>query len=96
VSEGIRTPGRWSHNPELYQLSYAHHETKCRRNNSMGRSADVVIYVRMDVQTRPVETEHQTDGCGVVLTCGDYEPSKAFLNAFRADGCVKATTVSSG
>ena len=24
VSEGIRTPGRWSHNPELYQLSYAH------------------------------------------------------------------------
>ncbi len=25
VSEGIRTPGRWSHNPELYQLSYAHH-----------------------------------------------------------------------
>jgi hypothetical protein len=34
VSEGIRTPGRWSHNPELYQLSYAHHKKKCRRNNS--------------------------------------------------------------
>ncbi len=28
VSEGIRTPGRWSHNPELYQLSYAHHTKK--------------------------------------------------------------------
>ena len=26
MSEGIRTPGRWSHNPELYQLSYAHHK----------------------------------------------------------------------
>jgi hypothetical protein len=25
VSEGIRTPDRWSHNPELYRLSYAHH-----------------------------------------------------------------------
>jgi hypothetical protein len=24
VSEGIRTPDRWSHNPELYRLSYAH------------------------------------------------------------------------
>ena len=34
VSEGIRTPGRWSHNPELYQLSYAHHKKNCRRNNS--------------------------------------------------------------
>src|SRR5437867_6839791 len=26
VSEGIRTPDRWSHNPELYRLSYAHQE----------------------------------------------------------------------
>ena len=25
VSEGCRTPNRWSHSPELYQLSYAHH-----------------------------------------------------------------------
>ncbi len=25
MSDGIRTRGRWSHNPELYQLSYAHH-----------------------------------------------------------------------
>ena len=32
VSEGIRTPGRWSHNPELYQLSYAHHKS-CRPAN---------------------------------------------------------------
>jgi hypothetical protein len=26
VSDGVRTRGHWSHNPELYQLSYAHHE----------------------------------------------------------------------
>jgi hypothetical protein len=26
VSEGIWTPDRWSHNPELCQLSYAHHK----------------------------------------------------------------------
>ncbi len=25
VSEGIRTPDHWNHNPALYQLSYAHH-----------------------------------------------------------------------
>jgi hypothetical protein len=24
VSDGIRTRDRWDHNPELYQLSYAH------------------------------------------------------------------------
>jgi hypothetical protein len=24
VSDGVRTRDRWSHNPELYQLSYAH------------------------------------------------------------------------
>ena len=27
VSDGTRTRGRRDHNPELYQLSYAHHET---------------------------------------------------------------------
>jgi hypothetical protein len=32
VSEGIRTPDNWSHNPGLYQLSYAHHKLVCRRN----------------------------------------------------------------
>ncbi len=25
MSEGIRTPDHWNHNPALYQLSYAHH-----------------------------------------------------------------------
>ena len=24
VGEGVRTLGHWSHNPALYQLSYAH------------------------------------------------------------------------
>ncbi len=49
VSEGIRTPGRWSHNPELYQLSYAHHKNRrarrvavrrgpSRRNHSISRT----------------------------------------------------------
>ena len=39
VSEGIRTPDRWSHNPELYRLSYAHQNTRggpsdfCRHQN---------------------------------------------------------------
>jgi hypothetical protein len=28
VSDGDRTRGRWSHNPELYQLSYAHRKLK--------------------------------------------------------------------
>ena len=26
VNDGARTHDRWSHNPELYQLSYAHHQ----------------------------------------------------------------------
>jgi hypothetical protein len=26
VSEGIRTPDPWGHNPVLYPLSYAHHQ----------------------------------------------------------------------
>src|SRR5213596_3665399 len=30
VSDGIRTPDRWSHNPELYRLSYAHQEKLLR------------------------------------------------------------------
>src|SRR5512136_2562774 len=34
VSEGIRTPGRWSHNPELYQLSYAHHKVSMAAQTS--------------------------------------------------------------
>ena len=29
VSEGIRTPDHRSHNPVLYQLSYAHHKSNC-------------------------------------------------------------------
>jgi hypothetical protein len=28
VSDGTRTRGRRDHNPELYQLSYAHQETR--------------------------------------------------------------------
>ena len=36
VSEGIRTPGRWSHNPELYQLSYAHHKPSNSIKKSLG------------------------------------------------------------
>ncbi len=35
MGEGIRTPGRWSHNPELYQLSYAHRmSTREKPSNS--------------------------------------------------------------
>jgi len=40
VSEGIRTPGRWSHNPELYQLSYAHH-TYCETAQNQLRARPV-------------------------------------------------------
>ena len=30
VSEGIRTPDPWGHNPVLYPLSYAHHHESMR------------------------------------------------------------------
>jgi hypothetical protein len=35
VSDGDRTRDHWSHNPGLYQLSYAHHIPKTGRNNNM-------------------------------------------------------------
>ena len=29
VDDGARTHDRWNHNPELYQLSYVHHNLPC-------------------------------------------------------------------
>jgi hypothetical protein len=36
VGEGIRTPGRWSHNPELCQLSYAHRMSTRKKPSNSG------------------------------------------------------------
>jgi hypothetical protein len=41
VSDGIRTRDRRDHNPELYQLSYAHH---AGRRKSSGRSAAQEVF----------------------------------------------------
>ena len=47
VDDGARTHDRWNHNPELYQLSYAH-----QRNNlvSMPYSRRIVLLLRNPAQ----------------------------------------------
>ncbi len=49
MSDGVRTHGRWSHNPELYQLSYAHHAFfDPAQNHALTRSVALSPGLRTD------------------------------------------------
>ena len=46
MGEGVRTLGHWSHNPALYQLSYAHHAERAVYQMTEIRGALTEIGVR--------------------------------------------------
>ncbi len=52
VSDGVRTRDRWSHNPELYQLSYAHHIKTGANNSTIQMRAPLFLQNRVQSEVR--------------------------------------------
>jgi hypothetical protein len=76
VSDGVRTRDRWSHNPELYQLSYAHHAKKqapmiaccCVQRHGLMRRSTVNLFSLAMIKSRPrARARHVHDEYVLVL-----------------------------
>ena len=71
VSEGIRTPDHRSHNPVLYQLSYAHHEMVNIGPPERTRTSDLRIRSPL---LYPAELQAEVSSEGYMVGARGFEP----------------------